>query len=79
MAEYVLALFIVVQQFEGHVLLPLVQQRFATLPPVVTVFALIGSAVLFGWVGVLLAVPLAVAGAVLLKHLTPEETPPAKA
>ena len=76
MAEYVLALFVVVQQFEGHVLLPLVQQRFATLPPVVTVFALIGFAVLFGWVGVLLAVPLAVAGAVLLKHLTPEETPP---
>ena len=77
MAEYVLALFVVVQQFEGHVLLPLVQQRFATLPPVVTVFALLGFAVLFGWVGVLLAVPLAVAGAVLLKHLTPEETPPA--
>jgi predicted PurR-regulated permease PerM len=76
MAGYVLALFVLVQQFEGHVLLPLVQQRFATLPPVVTIFALMGFAVLFGWVGVLLAVPLAVAGAVLLKHLTPKEEPP---
>lgn len=76
-AEYVLALFVVVQQFEGHVLLPLVQQRFATLPPVVTIFALMGSAVLFGWVGVLLAMPLAVTGAVVLKHMTPKEEPPA--
>jgi len=76
MAEFVLVLFVVVQQFEGHVLLPLVQQRFATLPPVVTIFALIGFAVLFGWTGVLLAMPLAVAGAVLLKHLEPKEAPP---
>jgi predicted PurR-regulated permease PerM len=76
-AGYVLALFVLVQQFEGHVLLPLVQQRFATLPPVVTIFALMGFAVLFGWVGVLFATPLAVAGSVLLKHLTPKEEPPA--
>jgi predicted PurR-regulated permease PerM len=77
MAGYVLLLFVLVQQFEGHVLLPLVQQRFATLPPVVTIFALLGFAALFGWVGVLFATPLAVAGAVLLKHLTPKEEPPA--
>jgi predicted PurR-regulated permease PerM len=77
MAGYVLVLFVLVQQFEGHVLLPLVQQRFATLPPVVTIFALMGFALLFGWVGVLFATPLAVAGAVLLKHLTPKKEPPA--
>jgi predicted PurR-regulated permease PerM len=76
-AEYVLGLFILVQQFEGHVLLPLVQRRFATLPPVVTIFSLIGFAVLFGWTGVLFATPLAVAGSVLLKHLTPRNKPPA--
>jgi predicted PurR-regulated permease PerM len=75
MAEYVLVLFVLVQQFEGHVLLPIVQQRFATLPPVVTIFALLGFAVLFGWTGVLFATPLAVAGAVLMKHLTPKDPP----
>lgn len=76
-AGYVLMLFVVVQQFEGHVLLPVVQRRFATLPPVVTIFSLMGFAVLFGWTGVLFATPLAVAGSVLLKHLTPKEKPPA--
>jgi len=76
-AEYVLLLFVLVQQFEGHVLLPLVQRRFATLPPVVTVFSLIGAAVLFGWVGALFATPLAVAGSVLLERLTPTQKPPA--
>lgn len=76
-AEYVLVLFVLVQQFEGHVLLPVVQRRFATLPPVVTIFALMGFAVLFGWVGVLFATPLAVAGSVLLKHVTPKDKPAA--
>jgi predicted PurR-regulated permease PerM len=74
-AGYVLLLFVLVQQFEGHVLLPVVQQRFATLPPVVTIFALLGFAVLFGWAGALFATPLAVVGAVLLKHVTPKDKP----
>ncbi|SFG45086.1 Predicted PurR-regulated permease PerM [Palleronia marisminoris] len=64
---WVLGLYILVQQVEGNLITPLVQQRAVDLPPVVTIFAILSFGVLFGTLGVLLATPLAVVCLVLVK------------
>lgn len=63
------ALYVVVQQVEGNVVMPLVQQRVAELPPALLLFAIVAAGLLFGLVGVLLAAPLTVATYVLIKRL----------
>ena len=57
MAVYVLLLYLFIQQFEGNVLLPLIQKFAADLPPVLTVMAILAFGGLFGFAGVLLATP----------------------
>jgi predicted PurR-regulated permease PerM len=64
-----LALFVIVQQIEGYVVTPLVQQKVATLPAAVTLFAIVAAGVLFGIAGVVLAAPLTVVVYVLIKQL----------
>jgi predicted PurR-regulated permease PerM len=64
-----LALYVVVQQIEGNVITPIVQQRIATLPPALTLFAILAAGSLFGTLGVLLAAPLTVAFYVVVKRL----------
>lgn len=68
-ALWTLGLFCLVQQFEGHVILPLVQRKFAALPPVVTLFAILSFAVIFGPLGVLLGIPMTVVTVVAVKRL----------
>ena len=63
------ALFLGVQQLEGNVLQPLIQQRAVDLPPALLLFSLFGIGVLFGIGGVLLAAPLTVVLYVLVKRL----------
>ncbi|MFC3128985.1 AI-2E family transporter [Coralloluteibacterium stylophorae] len=67
-------LYLVVQQIEGNLLQPLVQQRAVELPPALLLFALIGAGLLFGVLGVLLAAPLTVVIFVLVKRLYVRET-----
>jgi len=62
-------LYLVVQQIEGNILSPLVQQRAVDLPPAILLFALLGFGSLFGAVGVILAAPLTVVVYVLVKRL----------
>lgn len=64
-----LGLFVVVQQVEGHVLQPLIQQRAVDLPPALLLFSLFGVGTLLGPPGVLLAAPLTVVLYVLVKRL----------
>ncbi|MET1024036.1 MAG: AI-2E family transporter [Pseudoxanthomonas sp.] len=64
-----LGLFVVVQQIEGHVLQPLIQQRAVDLPPALLLFSLFGIGALLGPPGVLLAAPLTVVLYVLVKRL----------
>ncbi len=52
-----LALIIAVQQFEGHVLQPLVMGRAVSIHPLAVVLAIAAGGVLAGIVGALLAVP----------------------
>ncbi|RYZ41015.1 MAG: AI-2E family transporter [Myxococcaceae bacterium] len=67
-----LALFMVYQQFEAHLLSPLVQRRAIKMNPLlISLVALVGGTVA-GLLGVILAVPAAAAGQVLLTEVQRE-------
>lgn len=68
-ALWVVGLYIVIQQLEGTLITPLVQQYTVDLAPVVTIFAILAFGTLFGPLGLLLATPLAVVCLVLVKKL----------
>jgi predicted PurR-regulated permease PerM len=62
-------LYLFVQQIEGNVIEPLVQQRAVTIPPALLLFAMVAAALLFGISGVVLGAPLTVVLYVLVKQL----------
>jgi predicted PurR-regulated permease PerM len=62
-------LYLVIQQLEGNVLVPLVQQRAVSLPPVLTIGAVFLGGALFGPLGVIVGTPLMAALFVLVKML----------
>lgn len=66
-------LFLAIQQFEGNVLEPLVQQRAVDLPPALLLFALVAGGLVFGIIGILFAAPLTVVLYVLVKRLYVQE------
>jgi predicted PurR-regulated permease PerM len=72
-ALWVIALYLVVQQLEGGVLQPLVQQYAVELPGVILLFSLIGFGMIFGTVGIIFAAPLTVVCYVLVKRLYVQE------
>jgi predicted PurR-regulated permease PerM len=69
----VVAIF-VIQQLEGNVITPQIQKRAVMLPPVVVLFSLTVSTVIFGWAGLILAVPLTVSCSVAVKKLWMRDT-----
>lgn len=66
---WTLAAVVVIQQLESYVLMPLVQKHAVKMPPFVGVISIVVFGTLFGVMGVLLAVPLAVAIMVLVQRL----------
>lgn len=60
MILWTLALYVAIQQVEGNFIMPMAQKQTVALPPVITLFAILIFAALFGPLGVLLATPLAV-------------------
>ena len=74
LALWVTLLYLAIQQFEGNVLSPMIQQYAVDLPGAVLLFSLIGFGSLFGTLGVILAAPLAVVMMVLVKRLYIIET-----
>jgi predicted PurR-regulated permease PerM len=62
-------LFLIIQQLEGNVLEPLIQQRAVELPPVILLFGMVAGGVLFGPVGIILGAPLTVVLYILVKRL----------
>ena len=68
-ALYVAILFVIIQQIEGNVIMPIIQRRAAGLPPVLTVGGVIGFGVLFGLPGILVAAPLMLVAMVLTQRL----------
>jgi predicted PurR-regulated permease PerM len=72
-ALWTVALYVGIQQIEGNVLQPLLQQYAVELPPVVLIFSLLGFGMLFGTLGIILAAPLTVVSYVLVKRLYVQE------
>jgi len=58
-AIIVAGLFLVVQQFENHLIYPLVVKKVVGVPPMISILALIIGAQLAGFMGILISVPLA--------------------
>ena len=65
----ILAMFVVIHQFENHILVPKVMQRAVGLNPIISITALLIGAQLGGIVGVLLAIPVATTLSVFLKDV----------
>ena len=57
---WTLLVFVGVQQAESNIITPLLQQRMVSLPPAVTLFAVVAFGSIFGALGVVLATPLTV-------------------
>jgi hypothetical protein len=62
------------QQLEGILIMPLVQQSTVHLPPVFTLFAIVAFGILLGPLGLIFATPLAVVCFVLVKKLWIRDT-----
>lgn len=65
----VLILYIIIQQVESNLLTPLVMKQQVSLLPAVTLLAQVFFATFFGFLGLLLALPLTVVGQVWLKEV----------
>lgn len=68
-ALFVLVLFILVQQFENHVLVPKVMQKSVGLHPIIVIVVMLVGAKLGGIVGALVALPLTTAADVFLTDI----------
>ncbi|MBU3028809.1 AI-2E family transporter [Paracoccus marinaquae] len=73
LAVQVALLFIIVQQVEGNILMPMIQSRAVELPPVLTMLAILAFSALFGFAGVLLATPLLVVTMILVRRIYIED------
>ncbi|MBP9763137.1 MAG: AI-2E family transporter [Candidatus Pacebacteria bacterium] len=54
-----LCLFIIIQQFENHLIQPLVVKKIVGIPVLVSIFAIIIGAKIAGFLGILISVPIA--------------------
>jgi len=66
--------YFLVQQLEAHVLVPKVMERAVGLNPLLVIVALIAGGLLSGVVGALLAIPVAGAAQVIVRHLLIDPT-----
>lgn len=57
-ALIVLVAFILIQEFENHILSPILNKRFVGLPPVLVLISLVVGGVIFGFLGTIFAIPL---------------------
>ena len=72
-ALYVFILYLVAQNLEGFVLTPLIQEHAVSIPPVLLIASQLLFAVLFGFLGLLLAVPLVAVVFVAVKMIYVED------
>lgn len=66
---YVSILYLAVQNLDGFIVTPLIQKRAVEIPPVLIIASQLLLAVIFGFLGLLLAVPLVAAVFVMVKMI----------
>ncbi|HUP44529.1 MAG TPA: AI-2E family transporter, partial [Thermoanaerobaculia bacterium] len=74
-ALYVLIAYVAIQQVESNIVAPLIMKRGVDVPPVVTILAGTIMTILFGFLGLLVAVPVAAAILTIAQELTPPLEP----
>lgn len=65
--------YLIAQQLEGYVVTPLIQRRKVSMPPSLTILAVVSFGLVFGVPGIVLATPLAVVTMVLVGMLYVED------
>jgi predicted PurR-regulated permease PerM len=73
LALWVLVLYLLIQNVEANILMPIIFQKTVHLPPVLTIIAQILLGGIFGFVGIILATPLMAAGINLVKMIYVED------
>jgi predicted PurR-regulated permease PerM len=73
-ALIVAGLYLVIQQFENHLIYPLVVKKVVGVPPMVSILALLIGGELAGFLGLLISVPLATVVMELLSDLEERKT-----
>lgn len=68
-AVYILIMYVVVQNIEGYLVIPLVQYRTARLPPAIQIIAVLLLSMMGGLLGAIIATPLAICVMVLIQLL----------
>ncbi len=71
-AEVALA-YIAIQQAENHLIIPLLMKRGLDLPPVVTIVSQAVMGIVFGFLGLLVAMPMVASAMVMIKMLYVED------
>lgn len=66
---WTLGLYVMLQQIEGNIIMPIVTRHAVELPPALALFSVVALGVLFGPLGVLFGAPLAVVIFVLVREL----------
>jgi predicted PurR-regulated permease PerM len=68
-ALYAALVYLLIQQIEGNLIMPVVQRWAVSLPPALGILAVVVFGLLFGLPGVILAVPLMVVAMILVQKL----------
>lgn len=71
---YALVVYVVVQQVEGNVILPMVERQMLQLPPALVIFSVLALGLVFGTLGLIFAAPLTVVLVVAVGRLYVRET-----
>jgi predicted PurR-regulated permease PerM len=71
---WTLAAALVIQQIEGNIIMPIVEKKAVQLPPALALFAILAAGLVFGFLGVFLAVPITVVAFILVKKLYVRQT-----
>lgn len=72
-ALYTALIYLLVQMVDGYILTPLVDRKSVELPPVLTITAQLLLGLMFGFIGLIVASPLAAAVLILVKMLYVED------
>ncbi|MFC1756974.1 AI-2E family transporter, partial [Patescibacteria group bacterium] len=75
----VLILFIIIQQFENHLIYPLVVRKIVGIPPILVILSIIIGGSLGGFFGILLAIPVATVVVELLNDVAEKKHGKARA
>ncbi len=73
LALWVLGLYMVIQNVEANVIMPLIFQKTVHLPPAMTLVAQVLLGGMLGFIGIVLATPLMAAGIVVVKRIYVED------